>query len=224
MSFHMQSRVSDVINAITHVIQHAITGIGCHYCNRACHSTCNRGYRMSLMQSRMSFNMQSRVSDVINAIAHVIQHAIAIAGIGCANDTGGLGGCCVWVLCVCACVCACGVLVLAYGAPGRPLRWLTLLGGPATIVCILDGICRRMHCHCQAIERGHFRTMTSWGNEKSFMGHDKSIVGNGKICPGKSGLSRADLSHRGNGEPIRSFWAMGRHLIQFGAMRSPYGT
>ena len=163
------------MNAIAHVIQHAIAGIGCHKCNRACHSTCNRnrGYRMCQRH----------------------------------GGVGWVGG---WVLCVRACVCACGVLVLAYGAPGRPLRWLTLLGGPATIVCILDGICRRMHCHCQAIERGHFRTMTSRGNEKSFMGHDKSIVGNGKICPGKSGLSRAALSHRGNGEPIRSFWGNGQ--------------
>ena len=50
----------------------------------------------------------------------------------------------------------------------------------------------------------------SLGNEKSFMGHAKSIVSNGKICPGKSGLSRADLSHRGNGEPIRSFWGNGQ--------------
>jgi hypothetical protein len=88
-------------------------------------------------------------------VTHVMQHAIA--GIGCSNDTGGVGWVGWWVLCVCTCVCACGVLVLAYGAPG-----------------------------------------------------DKSIVGNGKICPGKSGLSRAALSHRGNGEPIRSFWGNGQ--------------
>ena len=131
MSFHMQSRVSDVIDAITHVIRHAIAGIGCHYCNRACHSTCNRGYRMSLMQSRMSFNMQSRVSDVINAIAHVIQHAIAIAGIGCANDTGGLGGwvggCCV---CVRVCVragCLCLLTVRLVGLCGGSRYWEVLL-------------------------------------------------------------------------------------------------
>ena len=74
------------------------------------------------MQSCMSFNMQSRISVVINAIAHVIQHAIAIAGIGCANDTGGLGG---WVggCCVCVRVCVYVYVVRLVGLCGGSRYW-----------------------------------------------------------------------------------------------------
>ena len=42
------------------------------------------------------------------------------------NNDGGLGWVGGWVLCVCVCVCVC-----VCGALGRPLRWLTLLGGRA---------------------------------------------------------------------------------------------